>query len=63
MTWTLILTLYASAVYSKGAAIGAVNGFDSEAACIAAANAWRKQMAAEVAGNLTTLCVPSTIRR
>lgn len=62
MTWILILTLYADAGYSKGAAIGAVGGFDSQAACIHAAGEWRKRVIALNAQNISAVCVPSSVK-
>lgn len=44
MTWILILTLIGPSNYS-GSAIASVTGFESSAACLAAAEAWVDQSA------------------
>lgn len=62
-TWILILTLYADVTYSKGAAIGSVGGFDSQAACISAANDWKRRMVNGNAREAIAFCVPSSINR
>lgn len=40
--WILVLTIVTSH-YSGGSSVATVNGFTSEAACMAAADAWIKQ--------------------
>jgi hypothetical protein len=56
--WILVLTILGLSVQS-GQSVTAISGFTSEAACMAAADAWLKQTHA-VEGNLSSkraLCV------
>lgn len=62
MTWILILTIVWDGYNAGGPAISQQAGFQSEAACMTAANAWLKQARAidGVGGTVTprALCVP-----
>jgi len=53
-TWILILTLVSD---SRSAAIHSVPGWADQAACMAAAKAWAKQVANNKYTDVHTLCV------